>query len=148
MLCVWSEERRNSLCTHSVLKIMQIGCKWQNLLIVNGRFFNFLVCIYITSQSSHSNQLDLISEFISLELRGKKIWKCRKGSSELGNFHKFDLHLGFSSQNLTMIRGNISWFPRELSRRTLKDFRINLDFKVWGLLNNGLLSVFDNNYMM
>lgn len=37
---------------------MQIVCKRQNLLIANGEFFNFLVCIYITSKDS--SQIDII----------------------------------------------------------------------------------------
>lgn len=35
---------------HSISTIMQIVCKRQNLLIANGEFFNFLVCIYILHQ--------------------------------------------------------------------------------------------------
>lgn len=99
-----------SLCRASressvFVKLCKLLVNDKNLLIVNGKFFNFLVCIYITSQERRATRINMI-QFPSLyrssgatETAAKSLEFGEKTGTERSRvifFNKFDLHFGFS----------------------------------------------------
>lgn len=85
------------------VKLCKLLVNDKNLLIVNGKFFNFLVCIYITSQERRATRISMI-QFSSLYRRratetAASLWSLARqkdghGASRVIFFNKFDLHFG------------------------------------------------------